>query len=336
MPVQQTYDWVINICYDPLWEAPYCDMNAEIPWRYIADIYGIKDFVYEDTCQSQVIDYYSLIEQFVQQKQSFCKYQDADYDRVKFFDVKLHREYSSIEALKHFCIVKWEGDMLNRYEPNRRMSREEFIKILVKVMLMDYDFEVLPEWTTYDLDIPYKDVANDRWSVQYIMVAHELWLLDPLMKHEMVKSFFKPSKSITNKEIIEVLRALPDGHQLSQETMYQILWWDKYPSRWSISSLIVKKFLSSFRSYFYLQWENEEYYYGLLDELRGKSFQKQYEVILKQTKKLEWYEQEHGSAEVSGLYPFWIKSYLKTVANMSTQNNQQEQEDLSESESTVE
>jgi hypothetical protein len=35
--------------------------------------------------------------------------------------------------------------MSNRFDPHRPMSREEFLKVLMKVLLMDYDFELLPE-----------------------------------------------------------------------------------------------------------------------------------------------------------------------------------------------
>jgi hypothetical protein len=47
-----------------------------------------------------------------------------------------------------------------------------------------------------------------------------------------------------------------------------------------------------------MQGQNEEYYYMLLDQLHGKTYEEQYAIILEQMKKLyrieTEYEQEHG------------------------------------------
>jgi hypothetical protein len=40
----------------------------------------------------------------------------------------------AIQALQDFCIVKGRGDSYNSFDPNERLSRAEFIKMLVKTM----------------------------------------------------------------------------------------------------------------------------------------------------------------------------------------------------------
>jgi hypothetical protein len=44
--------------------------------------------------------------------------------------------------------------------------------------------------------------------------------------------------------------------------------------------VLVKKFLAILQPYFYFQGDQEEYYWRLTEELRGKNYQEQYSIIL--------------------------------------------------------
>ena len=52
--------------------------------------------------------------------------------KVSFEDVKRSPERSAIMALKTFGIVQGRGNSLDAYAPHARVSRAEFVKMLVR------------------------------------------------------------------------------------------------------------------------------------------------------------------------------------------------------------
>jgi hypothetical protein len=119
------------------------------------------------------IDYYARLAQAIKTKDSFCSYTDEEYEKIDFQDLVRSPEKSSIMALRHFCIVKGRGDALDAYEPNTRMSRAEFIKMLVKIYYIGQGVELFDEDTPYEGELLYKDITNDHWSAKYISLAKE-------------------------------------------------------------------------------------------------------------------------------------------------------------------
>ena len=92
------------LCYDnELTGPPYCDTEKEQTGRYY---HGSDEVLLRDTCSSEFIDYYDTISSMLQQKQSRCSYSDYAYDEVNFVDATSSKAEQSIEAMKHFCIVK--------------------------------------------------------------------------------------------------------------------------------------------------------------------------------------------------------------------------------------
>jgi hypothetical protein len=88
-----------------------------------------------------------------------------------------------------------------------------------------------------------------------------------------------------------------EGQDLSESSIQELLGDGEYPTRSEVASLLVRKFMPTFASYFSLQGNNIEYYKALLPKLRGKKYVDQYAIMLSQIKVLEENDKEHGSAE---------------------------------------
>lgn len=135
----------------------------------------------DDTCESRLQDFAEVVKEFRQEKKSFCAYSDQPYDQVNFRDILVNRERSSILALQHYCIVSGHGRSLQQFQPNRRVSRAEFIKILVKTLYMNESNgsggSLQGEGVPYQGETTFMDVPATHWAAEYVEVAYQEGLL---------------------------------------------------------------------------------------------------------------------------------------------------------------
>lgn len=111
-----------------------------------------------------------------------------------------------------------------------------------------------------------------------------------------------------------MLLQVEDGQELTEQSMKELLGSQKYPSRAKIATLLVRKFMPTFSSFFYMQGNNTQYYKTLLAQLRGKKYAEQYAIIIAQVSSLETQEKSHGSADIANdINYFWMKQFLKRL-----------------------
>lgn len=309
------------LCYNPQIDEPVCLPNASPEWRYLKQEANKRAVhVLDDTCEARLQDFSEAVKEFRNTSQSFCAYSDLPYDRVNFRDIVTNRERSSILALQHYCIVSGHGRSLQQFQPNRRVSRAEFIKMLVKILYMDEGIaggsgSVLPgEGTAYQWETTFVDIPASHRAASYIQLAYEEGLLDPVLDKNLLKSFFQPNRSITKKEMIAILSIAEWGQRLTESTMAEMLWKETYPTRAKTATLLVRKFLPQFREYLYIQGDNGEYYAYLENVLFGKRYRDQYEILVDQLKKLEDIDADSKRAK-KDIFPFRIQSFIKALLN---------------------
>jgi cysteine-rich repeat protein len=305
-----------TLCYDPFIDDPLClRESGKQEWWYLKKHRDASpELVLPGICTIAYRDYYAMLSAEIKEQQDFCAYDDINYNKVNFKDIANNREKLSIQALQKFCIVKGRGDSLTNFSPESRTSRAEFIKMLVKTMYigkMKFDETGSEEWSG-DTTLPYIDVSSKNRSYQYIAQAHGDGLLQSIDKKAFLDEFFYPNRSITSDEIIDIMLQVPDGQEVSKESMKELLNNKKNPSRAQIATLLVRKFMPTFTDFFYMQGNNTQYYKTLMGQLRGKKYADQYAIIISQVNKLESEEKSHGSAE-SNINYFWTKQFLKRL-----------------------
>jgi serine protease len=304
-----------TICYDPEIDTPVClKWTNKTEWRYVQRTpQSGHELILPWICVTAFKDYFQELSEFIKGQHDFCAYDDEAYEYINFQDIQKSRDYQTILALQHACIVKWRWTSMRTFAPESRPSRAEFIKTLVKTMYMgEMSFD---ETVTVEDDFvttPYMDVSGSQRYYQYIAHAHVEKLLIPIVREQYLKMFFYPNRSITSDEIADTLLTIYDGTDLSRSAILEILWNTKYPTRWTLASLMVSKFPDRFQDYFYRQWAHLDYYKELLWHLRGKTYTEQYAIILDQMTKLSDLQQSHGSSD-SRMHYEWIKRYLQEL-----------------------
>jgi cysteine-rich repeat protein len=304
-----------TICYDPEIDTPVClKWTSKQEWRYVQRTpQSGYELILPWICVTAFKDYFQELSEFIKGQHDFCAYDDEAYEYINFQDIQKSRDYQTILALQHACIVKWRWTSMRTFAPDSRPSRAEFIKTLVKTMYMgEMSFD---ETVTVEDDFvttPYMDVSGSQRYYQYIAHAHAEKLLIPIVREQYLKMFFYPNRSITSDEIADTLLTIYDGTDLSRSAILEILWNTKYPTRWTLASLMVSKFPDRFQDYFYRQWAHLDYYKELLWHLRGKTYTEQYAIILDQMTKLSDLQQSHGSSD-SRMHYEWIKRYLQEL-----------------------
>ncbi len=310
--------WVPTIfCYDPEIGEPEWRPEEEIQWRYIpldvVDGNTTRELILEDDGGSVVYkDYYTLLQQQLSQEPNYCKYADPGYEQAMFQDIIGSREKSAILALRYFCVVQGRWKSLSSFAPESRVSRAEFIKMLVRALFLDASYEFLPEGTPYQGETPYIDVSAKHRSAQYIWVANQLGLLEPLHAEILGIDMFYPNRSITLEEMTEILLLVGDGQQLSAQTIDQMVVDDTYPMRGEIASILTRKLVSKFVDYFYIQGNNYRYYLRLLEELRGKTPQQQYRLMISQIERIQRKDARMLEEEYD-IHSFRAVKYLKNL-----------------------
>jgi hypothetical protein len=112
-------------------------------------------------------------------------------NHVPFSDVPENAWYASlVSKAAAKSLVKGVGN--NSYEPNRAVTRAEFVQMIVNAML-------LPETGSN----PYKDVAADQWFYSAITRSYALGLLD-----QFTQDSFYPNRPITREEMATILAAV--------------------------------------------------------------------------------------------------------------------------------
>lgn len=124
---------------------------------------------------------------------------------------------------------------------------------------------------------------------------------------------FMPYKSITTKEVIDIIQVLDVGQRLAPDTIEELFLGKKSPTRADIAMLMLKKFPSTFRDYLYIQGQNTAYLEKLMEKLRGKRYADQYRIIVEQIYKLD-NENEHFVAEKYNMSSTRLAEYLRSIA----------------------
>lgn len=122
-----------------------------------------KSLVLKDTCVDVYKDYYKLTYDVLNSQHSYCQYSDEPYDRVNFRDINGNREKIAILALADHCIVKGPGSLFSRYQPDKKMNRAEFVKTIIKTLLIGQEYDVQSENMPYDGDTYFTDIPQDFW-----------------------------------------------------------------------------------------------------------------------------------------------------------------------------
>lgn len=97
----------VTLCYNPTIDEPMCYQNKKpMGWYLKPNATSDTKLVYETDCSVAYNDYYTKLQDTLEQKQSYCQFTDEAYERVDFKDITKSRERAAILALRHFCIVK--------------------------------------------------------------------------------------------------------------------------------------------------------------------------------------------------------------------------------------
>lgn len=114
-----------------------------------------------------------------------------------FTDVsKEHWAYESVEELLDRHIITMPEDKL--YNPNRNVTRAEFIKMIVLSRQLDIDYA----------ENVFSDVTDNDWYIQYVLAAYN---------HNLIKGDengnFRPNDPITREDICVILARLINKQQ---------------------------------------------------------------------------------------------------------------------------
>lgn len=116
----------------------------------------------------------------------------------KFSDTEKHWANNMIEVIASHRII--DGYQDGSFKPDNRMTRAEFVKILVSSLASE-ELE-----TTFALESPFKDIAGDYWAKEYINLAYKKGWINGY------DGKFNPGDAITREQMIAILiRVLKDA-----------------------------------------------------------------------------------------------------------------------------
>jgi cysteine-rich repeat protein len=322
IPSSAVVTWVdkATLCYDPIIWQPFCDPKWSPSGWYVPSADWSTDFVMNDSCRSIYKDYYQEIMHELQWDRTVCLFADVAYDEVRFKDISSTKQKESIELLRNACIVQWIGSNLDSFWPKRPITRAELIKMVVKlIQLSEWTIPVwdplLESWAMAN-ELLFFDVPVWFWWASYIQEAVKRWLLLARAK-QWLMTFFKPYATVTREEFIDLVRRIPQWQVVSREMIIDLLDKRAVVTRAAAAEVLVKKFLPVLQPYFYYQGNQEEYYWQLADELRGKNYKQQYDLLLQQINKLEEKKEEwHGSPDSwlqSDYDPHWMQQFIRKI-----------------------
>jgi beta propeller repeat protein len=114
----------------------------------------------------------------------------------KFTDMDKHWSYEYVDLIASRQILTGYKD--GTFQPNRKMTRGEFVKILVASMESE-------ERTTGNTFTKFKDVGANHWAASYIQTAYENgWV-------EGYGEIFKPDECITREQMVTILMRIYDN-----------------------------------------------------------------------------------------------------------------------------
>ncbi len=203
-----------------------------------------------------------------------CRYTDAEYPEIRFRDVERSDLGDPADILRTYCIVKWyDKTNRDRFHQDAATGMGEFIKVLTKVYAIEKGVQ-FDEYSTYQGDIPYFDVALNKWYTPYIGYANRQWLLDAIGIQMGAIRILKPAAPISKANAAAMLKNAGIKEDYSQS-----LWFGRYLKRKDMAATIVEAFGETFANYRYLFGNNIDTYAGLLKQLEGKNDAEQREYI---------------------------------------------------------
>lgn len=246
----------------------------------------------------------------VQKEIPNCSNQEVDYSKINFDDINDSSWKSSILALQHYCVSKWTWWDLSTFDPERRVSKAEFIKLLSKTMLLWSNHAFVPEGTEIEW-VEVIDIPKDHRAAQYVKIAQQAWLLDALSKKYFNWLTLTPNESITQKHVTNTFSKIEEWAKLSTQDIERILWSTEYPTRWMIAELLVKKFIWSFEQYLVMQGKNKKYYWEFVSELQDKPQSQQITLLTSKIESIKKMKDEEFSSE--WYTRFWILYLLEKI-----------------------
>lgn len=316
-PTSAVLTWLVktHICYDPTLWQPFCDTRTNPSgWRVPTGTADTHTLVLEDSCRSIYKDYYVDLINELQADRPACLFSEVPYDGVAFQDISTSKQKIAIETLRDACVIQWVGTWWALFSPTRTIQRAELIKMIVKLLVIAEGSTGKNTFTTTSGQLTYLDVPTDFWGAGYIAEADRRGILSA-WSHNGMMTFFKPFASVRRDEFISLLRRLPAGQFLRSDDIDAVIWTTPFVTRWAAAELLVKKFLPTLQPYFYFQWTQEDYYWQLAEQLRGKNYQQQYALILSQIDTFARDEKMHGAASQKNqqLNPFRVQQFLRQL-----------------------
>lgn len=154
-------------------------------------------------------------------------------------DIVYNEYWAAIQKLVNLWVIDEDS---NLYNPESATTRNEFIILIVKVLLSTKDEHLDPakfRWRIKDLDY------NSNLA-EYIEYAEEEWFLDYLLETVRWETYFHPNDKITKHEAYYIIS------KVTWNTFdYDIISADKqYITKWEVAELITNNMdLSSLKSY---------------------------------------------------------------------------------------
>lgn len=121
----------------------------------------------------------------------------GDYNsnyKTTFTDIVVVNNIEEIQALEKVGIIKWTKPGF--FEPNRGITRAEFLSILLKVHCLEISKNID--------SLPFYDVKLDSWQAWVVKTSVELWIIKGYSPDEKGVSF-RPDNEISRSEALVIL-----------------------------------------------------------------------------------------------------------------------------------
>jgi hypothetical protein len=135
----------------------------------------------------------------------------VEKERILATDISNHWAKQNIEMLIEYWIVK----NLSLFRPEDKITRAEFITLIVRSLRCSYSLEELEESrSTF-----FRDVPPNAWYSNYIWLAEKnSWVPSDII------SYFRPDDSITRAEAISMVISALGATDTSQSTGFSDIW----------------------------------------------------------------------------------------------------------------
>lgn len=123
---------------------------------------------------------------------------NSDY-KLNFWDINFEHNLEELQKLAKVWVINWTKPGF--FEPNRWITRAEFLAIILKTHC--YDISQKPDF------LPFYDVDLDSWQAKVVKIWSELWLVKGYMSDEKWIPF-KPNQTISKMEAFAVMMKMAD------------------------------------------------------------------------------------------------------------------------------